>query len=265
MNSNSAKKKQVKSNTNSGIFSFFESIVRSHPLLYYYVRQLVKYTNIFEEDAIGTKFLNFKSSLNIIDVGASDGIASKFFLNNLNVRKIICFEPDKNYVKILKNLNKKIIVKPYAIGEKTKYTKVYYPEYSLFGKKYRLITYCYYNKDILNKQLELDFKFRKKLTIIKQKIKIKKIKKINIRIDLIKIDVNGYEFSVIKGIKDIIKRDRPALLIETGSEINKIKKFLKAYSYGHFIYSNKTKQFYKAKENYSLDTYFLQNKHLQKN
>ena len=265
MISNNIKEKQVKSSTNSGIFSFFESMVRSHPLLYYYARQLVKYTNIFEEDAIGTKFLKFKTNLNIIDVGASDGMASKFFLSNLNVSKIICFEPDKNYVKILKNLNKKVIVKPYAIGEKTKQTTVYYPEYSLFGRRYRLITYCYYNKDILKKQLELDFKFRTKLKIIKQKIKIQKIKKINFKIDLIKIDVNGYEFSVIKGIREIIKRDRPALLIETGSETNKIKKFLKTYSYGHYIYSNKTKKFYKAKKNYSLDTYFLQNNHLQKN
>jgi FkbM family methyltransferase len=265
MSLNRSKEKQVKSSTNSGIFSVLESIVRSHPLLYYYVRQLVKYTSIFEEDANGTKFLMFKNSLNIIDVGASDGIASKFFLNNLNVKKIICFEPDKNYVKILKKLNNKVIVRPYAIGEKTKYTTVYYPEYTIFGRKYRLITYCYYNKDILKRQLELDFKFRKKLKIIKQKIRIQKIKKINIKIDLIKIDVNGYEFSVIKGIKDIIKRDKPALLIETGAETRKIKNFLKTYSYKHYVYSNKKKNFYKAEKDYPLDTYFLQNHHLNSN
>ena len=82
-----------KSSTNSGLLNFFEKIIRSHPLLYVFARYFVRHTNIFEEDATGVKYINFKDSINIIDVGASDGIASKFFLNNLNVNKAICFEP----------------------------------------------------------------------------------------------------------------------------------------------------------------------------
>ena len=48
-----------------------------------------------------SKLSNLKK-VNILDIGASDGIASNFFLKNLDVNKIICFEPDKNYVRILK-------------------------------------------------------------------------------------------------------------------------------------------------------------------
>ena len=39
------------------------------------------------------------------------------------------------------------------------------------------------------------------------------------KIDLIKIDVNGHELSVLKGLSNIIKRDKPALIIETGEDI----------------------------------------------
>ena len=51
----------------SGTLLFFEKIVRSHPLLYYIVRSLIRFTNIFEEDANGVAFLKFKDKVNIID------------------------------------------------------------------------------------------------------------------------------------------------------------------------------------------------------
>ena len=47
-----------KSKTNSGILFYLEKIVRSHPLLYFITRNLIRYTNIFEEDANGVTLLN---------------------------------------------------------------------------------------------------------------------------------------------------------------------------------------------------------------
>ena len=79
------------SKTNSGILNFFEKIVRSHPLLYFITRYFIRFTNIFEQDANGVTYINLARKVNIIDVGASDCIASKFFNRKLNVNKIICF------------------------------------------------------------------------------------------------------------------------------------------------------------------------------
>jgi len=105
------------SKTQSGILYFFEKIIRSHPLLYFISRSLIRFTNIFEEDFEGVKLLNFKGSINIIDIGASDGIASKFFSKNLNIQSIICFEPNNNYIKILKKLNvKNLIIDNFSIS-----------------------------------------------------------------------------------------------------------------------------------------------------
>ena len=91
-----------RSKTNTGFLFLIEKIVRSHPLLYFIIRQFIRYTNIFEEDANGVVFLNFNKKVNIIDVGASDGISAKFFNNKLKVNKIICFEPNKSYAKTLR-------------------------------------------------------------------------------------------------------------------------------------------------------------------
>ena len=88
----------------------------------------------------------------------------------------------------------------------------------------------------------LDFKFRKNISIIKKKIFIKKVKKINKKIDLIKIDTNGFELPVIKGLLHIIKQDRPALIIELNEDEKKIEKLLKKFSYKAYYYSTDKKE-----------------------
>ena len=159
-----------KSKTNSGFLYFFEKIVRSHPLLYFVVRYLIRYANIFEEDANGVSFLNLGKKVNIIDVGASDGIASKFFSRKLQINKIICFEPNKTYVKILRKLNiKNLIVNSHGISQFSKYYEIYFPRYKFFLKNLDLITYAHYSKKALLDQINLDFKFKKNISIVKEK------------------------------------------------------------------------------------------------
>ena len=88
------------SETHEGFFSVLEMIVRAHPLIYIIFRKLIKFTNIFEKDFDGLKLLQInRNKLNIIDVGASDGIASKFFNNNLNVGTIYCYEPNEYFFR----------------------------------------------------------------------------------------------------------------------------------------------------------------------
>ena len=121
---------------------------------------------------------------------------------------------------------------------------------------------CYYNKLELKKQLLLDFKFRDNLFIVKEKLKIKKLKTKNFKVDLIKIDVNGYEYNVVKELIHIIKKNKPALLIETNKDTYKIRNILKKYAYNQYIYLNKRKVFKRSKSRSILNAYFLQDKHL---
>tara|TARA_B100001115_G_C15751912_1_gene367749 strand:+ start:89 stop:859 length:771 start_codon:yes stop_codon:yes gene_type:complete len=252
-----------RSKTNTGLLSFFEKIIRSHPLVYYFVRSLIRYTKIFEEDANGVSFVNFKKKINIIDVGASDGIALKFFNRKLNINKIICYEPYQPYVKILKKLKlKKLIVNAYGIDKYNKYYNVYFPRYKFFSKNLDLITYTYYDKKKLLNQINLDFKFKKNIEIVKQKIFLKKVKKIDTKIDLVKIDVNGHEFSVIQGLKHVIKRDKPVVIVETGDDIKDIERYLKNFGFKKYFFSNKELKFFEIKNKYPLNTYFLQKNHL---
>jgi len=255
---------KISKTASSGLFKFLEKIIRSHPLVYFIFRYFIRYTNIFEDDAHGVSYLNLEKKINIIDVGASDGIASKFFIKKLNVANIFCFEPNKPYVKILKKLKyKNMRVYDYGIGEKNKRYNVFYPSYQFFKKNFDLVTYTFYNKKDLQKQIDIDFKFKKNIKIVQKKIFLRKIPKLNLKISLIKIDVNGHELSVIKGLNNIIKKDKPALIIETDKNINKINEYLKKFNYGKFSFLKSNKTFEKIRDTYPLNTFFLQPTHLK--
>ncbi len=253
------------SETHEGIFSILEKIIRAHPAIYIIIRNLVKYTNIFEKDFDGLKFLDInEKKMNIIDVGASDGIASKFFNNNLNVDKIYCYEPNEYFLKILKKTKQKnIIIKPYAIGNKNIKKKIYFPRYNFFNKNYDIISYAHYDQKLMNHFL-LDFKFRENLSIASSILTIKKIGLFKKKIHLIKIDTNGFELSIIKGLIQTIKRDSPVLLVEMNKDEKKISNILKKFHYDGYFYSISQKKFTKRKKSNALNKYFLQKKHIKK-
>ena len=246
-----------------GILSFFEKIIRSHPLLYFLARSLIRFTNIFEQDFEGVKLLNFNSNINIIDVGASDGIASKFFNKNLNTDSIICFEPNNYYINILRKLNiKNLIIKPFAIGNSNSFKTIFLPRYKFFFKNIDLIAYTHYDKKFLKQQISFDFKFKKNISIIKRKIFVRKIKKCNKRINLIKIDTNGFELPIIRGLLKIINRDRSAIIVESNHDIKKIDQLLQKFSYKSYYFLPDQKKLKPVRKKYPLNTFFLQKKHL---
>ena len=48
------------------------------------------------------------------------------------------------------------------------------PRYNFFGKNYDFTTYSFFNKKNLEKQIDLDFKYKNKISIIKKTINIRK-------------------------------------------------------------------------------------------
>ena len=137
----------------------------------------------------------------------------------------MCYEPNKPYVKILKNLKlSNLLVYDYGISKQNKNLKVF-SALQIFKKNLDLITYTFYNKKDLIKQIETDFRFKKGISIIQTSINLKKIKNVKYKISLVKIDVNGHEYSVVKGLENIIKKDKPVLIIETDKNIKKLNGF----------------------------------------
>ena len=119
-----------KSKTQIGLLGFIEKYIRKFVIIYYFIRNIAIKFNIFEEDFKILKEIFNNKKINIIDIGASDGISANFF-KNLNVKNIYCYEPHALFIKKLKKLKKNIqILRVYNYGLSTinKKTIVYVPK-----------------------------------------------------------------------------------------------------------------------------------------
>ena len=247
-----------KSKTRYGILGLFEKIIRSSPSIYYFFRSIIIYFNIFEEDF--DILINFfqNKKINIIDVGASDGIATNFFLKKLIVKKIYCYEPHFYFLKKLEILKKKynnIIIKKFGISNKNQKIKIYFPVFKLFSKYFPILTYTFYNKKDLTNQILVDFGKKSNLKIHDSYINLIKFKKLKEKIHLIKIDVNGFEYDIIKSMLPQIRRDKPLIVLENNKEIKKISYLLKKINYK--VYYNDNLQFKSYANQKVLDIFFI--------
>lgn len=247
-----------KSKTQEGILGILENYVRKFPLVYYFVRKIIIKFNIFEEDFKILKKIFGHNKINIIDIGASDGISANFFYKNLNVNKIYCFEPHKTFLKNLNKLKKKysnLIINDYGISNKKEDLYVYVPYLNCFGYNLELLTYTFYNKKELLDQIKLDFISYNKIKIKKIKLKLRKFKVVKRKIDLIKLDVNGYELEIVKSLLIQIKKDKPLLIIENNSKINEISAMLTRFGYKSFCNINNSLVKYSNQK--VLDIFFI--------
>ena len=149
----------------------------------------------------------------LIDVGAHHGESIKFFKKNFSIDQIYAFEPNIDNFKILKEKVKDVKnVKFFntAVGNKKgliNFTNHYDSESSTIVKINQKSNY------FKKKNFYLDFFNKNKNRLKNTQVKIDSLENlINIDefkvIDLIKIDTEGYDFNVIKGLGNLITKVR---------------------------------------------------------
>jgi FkbM family methyltransferase len=199
------------------------------------IKKIIKFflNNLFNIDILNFRSRNKNSKFNffieifsyfknykiiIFDVGANAGQSTDFFLKILEKIKIInyeihIFEPDYNLFKNLKKkffLNKKIFLNNIGLGSKIE-------------KKFFNI----YESSTKNSFYEIDFSIKQKkkekisvfVSTVDEYCKKKRIKKI----DILKLNVEGFETNCLFGSKSMIKKDK-INLIYTSLSIGKFYK-----------------------------------------
>jgi FkbM family methyltransferase len=187
--------------------------------------------------------------INYIDVGAHNGEMILLLSNHFKMKKIFAFEPNLEIVAKLKKLKiKNLNISKYALSDRNG------DDFLKIGHLSSMSTLNRINKNSFYtfiKKVVINF-FYKGTTIYKKKIKIKKIrldkiksfKKIK-KIDLIKIDTEGHEFNVIKGMGNLLKKTNLILFeyhydnsLIKGYDFNEINKYLVSNNFS-FISRNK--------------------------
>ncbi len=144
-----------------------------------------------------------KPQSNCIDVGCHEGEILDIILRLAPQGQHFSFEPIPSYYdKLIKKYNNITTIYPYALSSingKSKFHVVKNaPAYSGIKKR----RYDIKNPDIEEIKVEL-----KRLDDLIPK---------ELKIDFVKIDVEGGEFDVLKGGKNLLKSSKPIIVIETG-------------------------------------------------
>jgi FkbM family methyltransferase len=152
-----------------------------------------------------------------IDIGANVGMYSLLFLQLSPSSKVIAFEPSSNFKYLQENIPSKFSDRfeafQVALGDKDGIVEG--EIWESYG----------YNK------IQGVFKFHKLDTFVEQK-RLSKI-------DIIKIDTDGYELQILNGAKTAIENHHPLVIVESheglesGQSFEKMNSFFKEIDYSH--------------------------------
>jgi FkbM family methyltransferase len=171
----------------------------------------------------------------VIDVGANVGHYTKRFSELVGpTGRVIAFEPiPETFALLAANLQvipeANITLVNAALSDRTRLVGVSIPAFDT-GLRNFYQAHLSDSADSGLKALALDLD---SLNIVNE-------------ISLIKIDVEGHEASVLRGMRDILLRDRPTLIIETGSI--EIEDSLKRIGYTHERLDRSPNVLFRAKE-----------------
>ena len=151
-----------------------------------------------------------------VDVGAHNGEMINTISNNFNVKKILAFEPNPECLNSLKNIkNSNLEIFKYALGNKKKNEDLNIGYISSMSSINNIDNKSFYSK--LKKIVIGLFYFKSKVYKKKIRIRVRTLSEILIqnklqKIDLLKIDTEGYELNVLIGLEKFIKKTKIILL-----------------------------------------------------
>ena len=182
------------------------------------LKKILSFFDYFNQKKILFLFRKlFKKKINIIfDVGAHHGETIDFYLNNFDVNKIYSFEPSKrNYSDLIKHTNskknlqnEKIKIYNFGLGEKKETMLLNQAKESSSST----LNEVNFDSTYFKKKISIFLPFMEKKNFFsKEKVEIETledfIKKEKIEcIDILKIDTEGYELNVLKGLNQTINK-----------------------------------------------------------
>lgn len=179
------------------------------------------YTQILNQDSV------------CVDMGANIGFHSICFANIC--KKVHSFEPQNIIFNnlcaniLINNLNDKIVVYKLGLGDKDEKAQLWDIEnegwvgngiYNWGGRGIETETSSFTSDEVRENDI----------------IEVTTLDKFNLKCDLIKIDVQGYEYKAFLGGKDTIISSKPTILLENYPEDNQSREFLFSLGYEGYRY-----------------------------
>ena len=153
-----------------------------------------------------------------VDIGGNIGLSSASFREmGFKENEILIFEPDKllinNYLLKIKNHYNNLKIFPFGLSNKKEIKTLYQANYNNLPIH---LNNSFSESYILEKIKNNYPKKYKNFKYTKKKYKLDKFDNVNYKkkISFIKIDVEGFDHLVIKGMQNFLKKNKPVFLIE---------------------------------------------------
>jgi FkbM family methyltransferase len=209
-----------------------------------YISNQIIVDGVYEKDEL-TILIEWLNKLNtnnnifnglMYDIGANIGNHSLYFSDYFKV--VHSFEPHPLIYKLLEintSLVKNIKINNYGISDENEKLNMTFNKINMGGTK------------VTNEKINIiEANFRKLDELEKENSEI---------IKLIKIDVEGHEMEVLKGARNIIKKNNPIIIFEQqktdfSNNTSKVIELIKDYGYTKFAIISKNKKTNVEKNNY---------------
>lgn len=207
----------------------------------YIPRVMAEQDSFYETPFLETLASLYKPGSTIVDCGANIGNHSVFFAKVLGAN-VISFEPQPfNHIILMANIllnncQSNVLLIEKGAGEKRDVLSLHMAVEDNYG------SFTTEKKFIKTKSNDPSILKTFDISIEKMDDEIRFLKT---KISIIKIDVEGMELSVLKGAREIIKNNFPAIAAEcfTKSMFDKVKDFLSEFGYFAFDSKNATPTF----------------------
>jgi FkbM family methyltransferase len=183
-----------------------------------------------------------------LDVGANVGQSSYAFRRIFPHAELHAFEPNPEiFQRLVKNLrNHQINLHNVGLGERKNIGHIYIPEYR--NVLFTGLAAC--NRIQAEKHVQKLKLFRfhsSNFVTLQQNVFIETGDFFNLRPDLIKIDVEGFEIEVLQGLTRTIEAFKPLILVECSDTHDEVSELLSKWSYRNFEFSKKEKAWLPSK------------------
>jgi len=195
-----------------------------------------------------------------LDVGANDGISAIGFRHVHSDYRILSIEPNLCHEAHLKKLKRRLKNFEYLLagaGRDRQVMTLYIPIYNSVP----IYTAASLKKDYVLRTMHEQHvsEGEKNIVIVEHKVDILPLDELKLVPDIIKIDTEGFDFEVLLGLKETIKRCRPVILIEYSLEAYPlVKEFFDQAKYKLWTYEHSLDIFTPFDEDLEKDFYMRQ-------
>jgi FkbM family methyltransferase len=223
-------------------------IVNRHPYLWYAAWWLTPRIPMLlphEKNYYGFKHLARSDAGLFLDVGANNGLSALGFRRLVPHYRIFSVEANKLHESSLRRLKSKLVGFDYLIAAAGAEPS----EFTLHTATYKgmvLHTGASMNLEYLKESTAKAFPkwVSRHLQYATQAVRVVRLDDLGLAPDLVKTDVEGFEYEVLSGLKQTITACRPSLLIEFVPRlVDMLVPFCKELAYSMFLYDDLNDRF----------------------